>query len=346
VPTTSSEIAALPAPESDVFGDDFGPGSAAFTAHLMGPLQGLAASFSLAGETVTSGWAAAIDMPGPTRPEHISTTHWNALRSGGAPARMRVFMTTLRQLASEFDAFGDSPQSAAIMAELALVSLPLLQRPDDKADRAVSAASFLRAASRVLLEHDASAPGPEMPVSWPALGSATTQRLHAALSAAMRARFAAVKGAQGRFDEAGARYVLRCFVRLKPEGDCPMRTIWSEYSEPFVIAPWYEGSGAPPTQIALPDPTPELLRSLKPNVSFIVPPALQGLLMGNPKDLMDGKKSGSPLTVGWICSFSLPIITLCAFIVLNIFLTLFDLIFSWMFHIKVCIPFPKRKEGE
>ena len=346
VPTTSSEIAALPAPESEVFGDDFGPGSAAFTAHLMGPLQGLATRFSLAGETITSGWAAAIEMPGPSQPEHISSTHWNALRSDDAPARMRVFMTTLRQLASEFDAFGDSPHSAAIMAELALVSLPLLHRPDDKADRAVSAASFLRAASRVLLEHDASAPGPEMPVSWPALGSATTQRLHTALSAAMRARFAAVKGAPGRFDEPGARYLLRCFVRLKPEGDCPVRTVWSAYSEPFVIAPWYDGSGAPPTQIALPDPTPELLRSLKPNVSFVVPPALQGLLMGNPKDLMDGKKGGSPLTVGWICSFSLPIITLCAFIVLNIFLTLFDLIFSWMFHIKVCIPFPKRKEGE
>jgi hypothetical protein len=125
-----------------------------------------------------------------------------------------------------------------------------------------------------------------------------------------------------------------------------MRTVWSEYSEPFVIAPWYEGSGAPPTQIALPDLTPELLKSLKPNVSFTVPPALQGLLMGNPKDLMEGKKGGSTLTVGWICSFSLPIITLCAFIVLNIFLTLFDLIFNWMFYIKVCIPFPKRKEGE
>ena len=125
-----------------------------------------------------------------------------------------------------------------------------------------------------------------------------------------------------------------------------MRTVWSEYSEPFVIAPWYEGSGAPPTQIALPDPTPELLKSLKPNVSFVVPPSLQGLLMGNPKDLLDGKKGGSALTVGWICSFSLPIITLCAFIVLNIFLTLFDLFFNWMFYIKVCIPFPKRKEGE
>ena len=320
VSTSSSEIAALPAPESEAFGDDFGPGSAAFTEHLTGPLQGLATRFARGGETLAPDWAEA--------------------------AEMRIFVLTLRQLAGEFDAFGDSPPSAAIIAELAAVSLPLRRRSGELVDRFVSAATFLRAASRVLLELDDAAPRPEMPTSWPALGAAATQRLHAALSAAMRARFAVVKGAPGRFDEPGAQYVLRCFVRLKPAAGCPLRTVWSDYSEPFVIAPWYEGAGAPPTQIALPDPTPEFLRSLKPNVAFSVPPSLQGLLMASPKDLLDGKKGGSPLTVGWICSFSLPIITLCAFIVLNIFLGLFDLIFKWMFFIKICIPFPKRKEGE
>ena len=320
VSTTSSEIATLPAPESEVFGDDFGPGSADFTAHLTGPLQGLATSFARGGETLAPDWAEAADT--------------------------RIFVLTLRQLAGEFDAFGDSAQSAAIIAELASVSLPLKRRSGELVDRFVSAATFLRAASHVLLGLDEQAPRPEMPTSWPALGAAATQRLHIALSAAMRARFATVKGAPGRFDEPGARYVLRCFVRLKPEAGCPTHTVWSDYSEPFVIAPWYEGAGAPPTQIALPDPTPEFLRSLKPNVSFSVPPSLQGLLMASPKDLLDGKKGGSPLTVGWICSFSLPIITLCAFIVLNIFLGLFDLIFKWMFFIKVCIPFPKRKEGD
>ena len=33
-------------------------------------------------------------------------------------------------------------------------------------------------------------------------------------------------------------------------------------------------------------------------------------------------------------------ITICAFIVLNIFLGLFDLIFRWMMFIKICIPIP------
>ena len=72
----------------------------------------------------------------------------------------------------------------------------------------------------------------------------------------------------------------------------------------------------------------------------------KNLLLGNPKDLLEGKQSGGgSFTVGWMCSFSLPIITICAFICLNIFLSLFDLIFRWMFFIKICIPFPKRSEG-
>ncbi len=292
VPTTSSEIAALPAPESEVFGDDFGPGSAAFSAHLMGPLQGLAAHFALAGETVTSGWAAAIEMPGPTMPEHISTAHWNALLAGDAPARMRVFMTTLRQLASEFDAFGDSPQSAAIMAELASVSLPLLRLPDDEADRFVSAAVFLRAASRVLLEHDDSAPGPEMPVSWPALGDGARQRLHTALSAAMRARFAQVKGAPGRFDEPGARYVLRCLRAAEARRRLPdahrVERVQRTVRDRALVRRL--GRAAGPDRAAR-RRRPQLLKSLKPNVGFAVPPSLAGPADGQP-ERPDGRQEG------------------------------------------------------
>ena len=54
----------------------------------------------------------------------------------------------------------------------------------------------------------------------------------------------------------------------------------------------------------------------------------------------EGSLSDNP-SLGWICSFSIPIITLCAFIVLNIFLTLLHLVFGWLFFIKICLPFPK-----
>jgi hypothetical protein len=55
-----------------------------------------------------------------------------------------------------------------------------------------------------------------------------------------------------------------------------------------------------------------------------------------------GKGSGgNGQGLAWICSFSLPIITLCAFIVLHIFLILFNLIFFWLPFLKICLPLPK-----
>ena len=75
-----------------------------------------------------------------------------------------------------------------------------------------------------------------------------------------------------------------------------------------------------------------------------MPAELANLLRGDMKKLASG--DGSPpsgVGIGWLCSFSLPIITLCAFIVLNIFLSLFNICFFWMAYLKICIPYPKPK---
>jgi hypothetical protein len=45
-----------------------------------------------------------------------------------------------------------------------------------------------------------------------------------------------------------------------------------------------------------------------------------------------------------ICSLSIPIITLCAFIVLMIFLSLLNIVFWWMAFFKICLPIPVRNE--
>jgi hypothetical protein len=82
---------------------------------------------------------------------------------------------------------------------------------------------------------------------------------------------------------------------------------------------------------------------VKPNVAFEMPPELANLLQGDMKKLKDGEGSTAGLDLGWICSFSIPIITICAFIVLNIFLSLFNLIFGWLAFIKICIPVPRRR---
>lgn len=332
VQTSSSELASTEPDTASLF-EGFGPETTAFTEHLVQPLRGQAYNFPI--------------PPGADR--RFDASWFDALISAKPPSGESRFLSLLRQVAVEFDAFGDSAESTALFGVLESIPLKYAPRGGETGPRTIGAGTFLKNAAAVLFERDPAqtAVSVEMPESWPALDQLAKARLAEALSRAMRARFVAVKGRPGRFDEPDARYVLRAFVRLKAEGNCPPRTVWSDYSEPFVIAPWYEGAG-PAAQIPLPDLTNrDLLKSLKPNVSFLLPPSLQCMLGGSPEEMLKGnfpgdcKNGGSGLSLGWICSFSIPIITLCAFIVLNIFLSLFDLFFRWMLFIKICIPYPK-----
>lgn len=150
---------------------------------------------------------------------------------------------------------------------------------------------------------------------------------------------------EAQYDDDSAQYVIACFIRVKGENGCPPKTVWTAPSEPFTIAPWYASSGCPPIQVALPpiDPDkPELMAGLAPGVAFKVPEKLQQIMEKMDIDsLMDGKKEKGTLGIGMICSFSIPIITLCAFIVLQIFLKLLNIVFWWLPFIKICIPYPK-----
>jgi hypothetical protein len=55
---------------------------------------------------------------------------------------------------------------------------------------------------------------------------------------------------------------------------------------------------------------------------------------------MKGAGGGPGLGISWICSFSIPIITICAFFVLNLFLIVLNLVFFWLPFVKICIPIP------
>ena len=92
----------------------------------------------------------------------------------------------------------------------------------------------------------------------------------------------------------------------------------------------------------LPDPTdPNFRKNAKPNCSFAVPAGLMNSLSTKLPALSDGSaKPGPGIKLDWICGFSIPLITICAFFVLNIFLTLLNLVFFWLPFIKICIPFP------
>ena len=84
------------------------------------------------------------------------------------------------------------------------------------------------------------------------------------------------------------------------------------------------------------------MRDLKPNVAFKVPPEMQQFMDKlNLQGLLDGEaKKKAGVEFGMICGFSIPLITICAFIVLQIFLVLLNILFFWLPFIRICIPFP------
>src|SRR5690606_9217674 len=150
-------------------------------------------------------------------------------------------------------------------------------------------------------------------------------------------QYARLAPAQPKFADDASQYASRGFLLVCGHDGCPERPVWSNESGPFRIAPLWDGA-VPGTTIHL--PVLGKLKKVKPSVSFAMPPEIANLLKGNAKDLSEGKGSAFGPNIAWICSFSIPYITICAFIVLNIFLTLFDIIFRWMMYIKVCIPIP------
>ena len=51
-------------------------------------------------------------------------------------------------------------------------------------------------------------------------------------------------------------------------------------------------------------------------------------------------KQASGPNIGLICSLSIPIITLCALVLLMIMVSLLDFIFRWMPYFVICFPLP------
>jgi hypothetical protein len=128
-------------------------------------------------------------------------------------------------------------------------------------------------------------------------------------------------------------YELRAFVR-PDHGDCPGPLRWSEPTLPFRLASFYDPDGCAqrPTDVQLPDFADLQAANALPSVKMTAPPG-SSLKLG-----ADGKPVvGSDFE---ICFFSIPLITIIAMFVLNIFLPIVLLVFQlfWMLKLKFCIP--------
>jgi hypothetical protein len=133
----------------------------------------------------------------------------------------------------------------------------------------------------------------------------------------------------------------------------------------FQLASFFDPDApARPIRIALPlDTSPAGLRKFNKNTAFIMSDMLCGQVQRAKglgfidlvravlpwplhKDLEVG--SGGPCTdgsfsLGMICSISIPIITICALILLMIIVSLLDLVFHWLPYFVFCFPLPRFK---
>ena len=260
-------------------------------------------TFVLGGDIIHPDWFEAVEMPGTVRPSTISVSQWDALTKKPGTTGMKRFVLLLRQLASEFDAFGDTAEGRAIFAELETIRLPLKLRGVETVPRTVTAGTFLRAASRVLLERDpAGAASGDAGVVACAGRGGTRRDLANVLS---RARHQALRRHQteARPLRRAGRPIRDPRLRpLRPEGACPARTDMERLQRAVRDRPVVRRrrrTAGPDIAARRHRPQPAARRSSRTSPSSCRR-RCRTCSLGNPKDLLEGKKSASGHVHGWL----------------------------------------------
>jgi hypothetical protein len=152
-------------------------------------------------------------------------------------------------------------------------------------------------------------------------------------------------------------FIIRCvYERTHCIYNPPL--VVSKASVPFQLASFFDPDGpARPIRISLPlDTSPAGLRKHAKNTAFVISDILacqigqiRDITFGDlvlsvlpwpfHKDLPEpkaGECRSSGVDVGMVCSLSIPIVTLCALILLIIIVTLFEQFFHWIQFLIVC----------
>jgi hypothetical protein len=147
-------------------------------------------------------------------------------------------------------------------------------------------------------------------------------------------------------EQTAAWYILRC-VYLRPACGLKAPPVISERTLEFQLASFFDPDA--PTrqlQVALPfDTSPAALRKYDKNVAFTISNQLSKQMsrIKDAKKLMDGSVDApGGWDIGFICSLSIPIITLVAFMLLMIFVIVLNIVFFWLPFFKICFPIPKK----
>ncbi|MEK9711619.1 MAG: hypothetical protein VW258_03555 [Thalassolituus sp.] len=152
--------------------------------------------------------------------------------------------------------------------------------------------------------------------------------------------------------DADDRFRIIPFVRSKTDKGGEQIT-WADsrsQSDLFRVAATFDPEASRPSLIPMPS-----LRDLKrglakgasiltPGDTFSVVNALKFKKGVSEETVQIDNNFGA--TVQWICSFSLPVITIVAMILLMIMVSLLNIIFFWMPWVRICLPFPKIPKGQ
>lgn len=145
-----------------------------------------------------------------------------------------------------------------------------------------------------------------------------------------------------KFDpESGAMYVVRC-VYERPRCKMLRPPVVSAPSRPFHIASYFDPDAPTrPVRISLPvDTSIRGLRKFKRDVSFFASKQLrtqlERLREANFATLDDGPPGKGNFDLGMVCSLSIPIITICALVLLMVILQVLNFVFWWRPFCKVC----------
>ncbi len=145
--------------------------------------------------------------------------------------------------------------------------------------------------------------------------------------------------------EAGWTYVVRC-VYERPHCPPSKRREVSKPSRPFRMASFFDAEApAREMNITLPGASVAELRNSSQSVTMHFTKELrkqaQRVQDLSLDALEEGEIGSAPgVNIGMICSLSIPIITICALILLLIIVTLLNIVFWWLPFFKICFPLP------
>lgn len=174
-------------------------------------------------------------------------------------------------------------------------------------------------------------------------------------------------GMEPMLDPREGWFVVRCAFE-RPNCGPLEPAILSAPTRPFQMAAFFDPDApARAIRIAMPvDTSPAGLRKFDKKAAFMISDVLcgqidrvKGLTLGDlvlsvlpwpfHKELSVPEKgpckapSDPSMQIGMICSLSLPIITICALLLLMIIISLLDFIFRWMPFFLICFPIPGLK---